>query len=109
MQQAAKSDTKLAARVRHLEYRSVEEFFDLRTDPNCLTNIVQHEQHKENVDRLRSRLRAWMIETNDPARDAFDHRDQPQALERFLQAYRAQMAKEVEALKPYEKKNGYRF
>ena len=50
-----------------------------------------------------------MIETNDPALDAFDHRDQPQALERFLQAYRSRMAKEVEALKPYEKKNGYRF
>lgn len=109
MQQAAKSDTKLAARVRQLEYRSVEEYFDLRTDPNCLTNIVQHEQHKENVDRLRSKLRSWMVETNDPALDAFDHRDQPQALERFLQAYRTRMAKEVEALKPYEKKNGYRF
>ena len=40
MQRAAESDTAMAARVRHLEFRSVEEFYDLRNDPDCLTNLL---------------------------------------------------------------------
>ena len=50
-----------------------------------------------------------MAATKDPALDAFDNRQQREALERFVQEYRAGAAKEIEALKPYEKKKGYRF
>ena len=40
MQELAKSDAAMEARVRHLRYRTPEEFFDLRTDPNCLVNLL---------------------------------------------------------------------
>ena len=39
----------------------------------------------------------------------YQYRQQAEALERFLQEYRAHAAHEVEALKPYEQKHGYRF
>jgi hypothetical protein len=50
-----------------------------------------------------------MVRVGDPALHAFDNRQQPDVLERFLQNYRKQAAEEVEALKPYEKQQDYRF
>ncbi|MCZ6671551.1 MAG: sulfatase [Verrucomicrobia bacterium] len=114
MQQAAKTDAAMAARVRHLVFRTVEEFFDLRTDPSCLVNLLGSDKtptvaQKKEIEDLRAKLRTWMVQVKDPAIDAFDNRNQSDALERFVQAYRTRAAKEVEALKPYEKRKGYRF
>lgn len=117
MRQAANTDARMAARVRHLQFRTVEEFYDLGDDPNCLVNLLGNGQRQaaltatrqEQIDLLRGKLRQWMIRFDDPALDAFDNRHQPEALEKFIQDYRAQSAKEVEALKPYEKANDYRF
>lgn len=117
MQRAAESDTATAARVRHLELRSVEEFYDLRTDPNCLTNLLgdgrgdkrQLPEHQEQIDHLRAKLREWMVKVKDPALEAFDNRHSPDALKRFMQQYTERATKEVEALREYEKKKGYRF
>ncbi len=117
MQQAAETDVAMADRVRHLEFRTVEEFYDLRVDPNCLDNAIGEVQsgepstdaRKKRVDDLRARLREWMVRVEDPALAAFDRRHLPESLERFMRAYRTRAAKEVEALKPYEKRKGYRF
>ena len=117
MQRVAISDAAMAARVRHLELRSVEEFFDLRTDPHCLTNLLggnrgnkeQLPEHQEQVDRLRAKLREWMVRVEDPALAAFDNRHDPDELKRFMQQYTERATKEVETLREYEKKTGYRF
>ena len=114
MQQAAKTDTAMAARVRHLVFRTVEEFYDRRTDPNCLVNVLGSDKtptaaQNEEIEDLRAKLRKWMVRVKDPALDAFDKRKQSDALEQFVQAYRARAKKEVDALKPYEKAKGYRF
>jgi len=117
MQQSAKTDAAMAARIRHLRFRSVEEFHDLRTDPNCLVNLLGTARdgqplsaaEQKHLDDLRAKLRRWMVQVEDPALTAFDNRHQPESLEQFIQDYRARAAEEVEALKPYEKENDYRF
>jgi N-sulfoglucosamine sulfohydrolase len=117
MQEAAKTDSEMAAHVRNLEFRTVEEFYDLRADPSNLVNLLGAGRgekgltnaNKEKLDDLRAKLRAWMVQVGDPALPAFDNRHQPEILEQFLQDYRAQAAKEVETLIPYEKEKGYRF
>ena len=110
MQQAARTDPKMAARVSYLELRAVEEFFDLRSDPGCLKNLIGTDDGKQPlVSELRARLRNWMVQVNDPALAAFEARDNPAALEAFIESYRAQAQKEVDALKPYEKAQNYRF
>jgi N-sulfoglucosamine sulfohydrolase len=117
MQQAAKTDAEMATRVRHLVFRTVEEFYDLHADPSGLVNLLGAgrdkkpltDAHKKKLEDLRAKLRAWMVRVGDPALHAFDNRQQPELLERFVQDCRAQAAKEVEALKPYEKQQGYRF
>ena len=50
-----------------------------------------------------------MVQVKDPALNAFDKRQQKEALESFVQEYRKRATKDVEALKPYEKANDYRF
>ena len=104
----------MAARVSHLQYRSVEEFFDLRHDPGCLTNLLGADssldaENGQRVKDARAKLRQWMVQVEDSALHAFDHRDEPNVLEAYVQDYREHAAKEVEALKPYEKKQGFRF
>lgn len=117
MQQVSKTDPRIAARIQHLRFRTVEEFYALNADPGCLSNIVGSrtdettldQSVKKNLNNLRSQLRKWMVLVNDPALHAFDHRDEPDVLEKFVQDYRLRAAKEVEALKPYEKEHDYRF
>jgi N-sulfoglucosamine sulfohydrolase len=117
MKQMARTDPAMAARIRHLQLRTVEEFFDLDADPDCLVNLLGTSRdgtspadadHKE-LDNLRAKLRQWMVLVEDPALHAFDNRHQSEARERFVQDYRKRAAEEVEALKPYEKSQGYRF
>ena len=116
MQRAAESDPSIAARIEHLELRAVEEFYDLRNDPYCLTNLLAgggdkklRPEQKEQLNRLRAKLREWMVQVKDPALKAFDNRHDPNALKRFMQQYIEQATKEVEILRKYEKKKGYRF
>lgn len=117
MQQAAGHDPKLAARIRYLRFRAVEEYFDLTEDPHCLENQLTTGDSKRDLDKaqrdrlanLQTKLREWMVRTNDLAVQAFENRNEPARLEHFVQEYRKKAAAEVEALKPYEKQSGYRF
>jgi len=117
MKKIAKTDAAMAARVRHLEYRTVEEFYDLRTDPSCLVNLLGNgnssntmtDTQQKQLKLLRCKLRDWMVQVKDPALNAFDNRHNPEVLEKFIQAYKAKAAREVEELIPYEKAHGYGF
>ncbi len=115
MQEAAKTDAAMAARVRHLQFRQVEEFYDLRTDPGCLNNLLRSDANTLDASQIKhlsdsqAKLREWMIRVDDSALHAFDHRDEREATERFMKEYRNRAANEVEALKPYEQRHDYRF
>ena len=109
MKNQAEKDPAMAARIRHLELRSVEEFFDLSQDSSCLTNRIASEDYQKQIEALRSRLRSWMAKTSDPALSAFDQRDHPEALEDFVESYQATAQQQKEELRDYEKRKGYRF
>ena len=66
-------------------------------------------ENDKRVKDARAKLRQWMVQVEDSALHAFDHRDEPDVLEEYVQDYREHAAKEVEALKPYEKEQGYHF
>jgi len=109
IQQASKKDSAMAARVKHLQYRSVEEFYNLTNDPGCLADLLDNPKSSQQLNKLSGLLRNWMVQVESPALDAFDKRKSKDALERFVQSYRVRARQEVEDLKPYEKANGYRF
>jgi N-sulfoglucosamine sulfohydrolase len=109
MKTAAKDDPSMAARIKHLRLRTVEEFYDLGTDSNCLTNLIGSGRHEGQIEALRTRLHTWMTQTGDPALKVFDQRDQSDALDDFVEGYRASAQKVKDALRAYEKRKGYRF
>lgn len=109
MQQAAGDDEAIANRVRHLQYRTVEELYDLTVDPDCVNNVLNKAKYRTELTALRERLRQWMIDTNDSALSAFEERDSATALEDFMKRYLNRAQREMEQRKIYEEGTGYRF
>ncbi len=109
MQRAAGMDAAIRRRVEFLQHRCVEEFYDLEKDPTALNNLVADPSHAHAVVEMRQRLLKWMEQTSDAAIDAFRHRDSPAHLERFMRDYSDKANREIEELKEYEARTGYRF
>jgi len=84
MQAAAKTDPKIAARVELFQYRIVEEFYDFANDPDALHNLSNDSKYKKELDKMREELLNWMKHTNDLALEAFENRNSPAALRKFM-------------------------
>ncbi|WP_269522567.1 sulfatase family protein [Coraliomargarita parva] len=84
MREAAKQDAQIAERVQLFVYRVPEEFYDLENDPDCRNNLIDEPELQSEIDSLRVQLEQWMVETEDPALEAFRHRHSPQALQQFM-------------------------
>ena len=113
MQKAAEKDPQIKARVNHLVKRSLEEFYDLKKDPDSMNNILGSKDKDSNYDKeitnLREKLLKWMVEFKDPVLDAYKNRHSAEYLEKFMEEFTANARAEKEALVPYEKAKGYRF
>lgn len=72
MQEAARTDAAIAARVRHFVYRTPEELYDYRRDPDGLHNLIDDPRYEETAARYRALLLDHMKASNDPQRAAFE-------------------------------------
>jgi hypothetical protein len=72
--EAVRTDSRAAQRVRMFRYRTFEELYDLQTDPDCLNNLVDKPDHRDDLDHMRNELHAWMQRTHDPLLPAFENR-----------------------------------
>jgi len=75
MEQAARSDPRIAARVKLFRYRVPEEFFDLEQDPDCLENLIGDPEYADAITTLQARLVEHMEKTQDPMLAAFRNKD----------------------------------
>lgn len=66
MQDAAADDPKVAARVKHFQYRTRLELYDYVVDPNALNNVIDDPFHQEIKQELIRELLQEMKRTNDP-------------------------------------------
>jgi len=71
MQEAAKNDPAIAARVKLFLYRVPEEFYDVENDPNALKNLIDDPAVKDQVARFRNELSKQMTSTGDPVAERF--------------------------------------
>ena len=74
MIEAAKIDTKIAARVQQFLYRVPEELYDFDKDPDARRNLIADPQFRAQRDRLRAMLLEWMEKTGDPQLAAYRKR-----------------------------------
>jgi len=93
MKQLAATDEKIAARLELFDHRVVEEFYDIENDPEARVNLVDAPEHRAALDQHRAMLQKWMAETDDPALEAFAHRDDRAALKAYMAEDEAASAK----------------
>jgi N-sulfoglucosamine sulfohydrolase len=84
MQAAAKTNPKIAARVKLFQYRVVEEFYDFANDPDALHNLSTDPKYKKELDKMRKELLNWMERTNDSAFEALENYNSQEALKKFM-------------------------
>ena len=77
MQKAGAKDPAIQERVDMFRHRVVQEFYNLKDDPECTKNLAGSPEHQDLVAKYQKRLREWMVETNDHNIAAFDVRDDP--------------------------------
>ena len=80
MEAAAKTDPRIARRVRVFRYRAVEELYDLAKDPDSRTNLVGQAACGAELDKLRRQLLRQMTDSADPLLAAFQKRGDPKAV-----------------------------
>lgn len=84
MKNAAQTDSVIAERVKLFDYRVLEEFYDLRTDPDALVNLIDDPKYASEIAAMRNMMEAKMRQTNDHALKAFLHRDDPAVLAQYM-------------------------
>ncbi len=88
MNEAAKTDPAIAARVDLFRHRVLEEFYDLKKDPDCLNNLIDDPAYAKQRQDLQARLVSHMEKTGDPMLPAFNHRyDRARVDEVMLKTY----------------------
>ena len=84
MIEAAQTDPYIAQRVKMFRYRSAEEFYDLKNDPDCLNNLVDKAGFENELKKMQRQLNDWMKQTGDPLLQAFEIRNSPEKLRSAL-------------------------
>lgn len=75
MERAAESDQEIRNRVDLFRRRPLEEFYDLKTDPNCLNNLISVPEYSKEIQRKRNELKKWMKKYNDPLLSVYENRE----------------------------------
>lgn len=84
MNLAAQTNPEIQARVDLFRYRVLEEFYDLKKDPNCLHNLIDDPDQAAHIQELQGQLVAQMKKTDDPMLEAFLNRDDRQKMDEVL-------------------------
>lgn len=92
MRVLAKTDGQIAARIDLFDHRRPEEAYEVRYDPDALTNLIDNPAHASQVATLEKAMEDWMVRTKDPLLEVFRHRDDPAFRERFMKQIEEQTA-----------------
>jgi N-sulfoglucosamine sulfohydrolase len=83
MQDAAKNDQTVAARIKSFQYRVVEEFYDFQNDPDALHNLINDPKYQKHIAKMREELIGWMRRVDDLALEPLQNRSK-KSLEKFM-------------------------
>lgn len=81
MRVLAKTNAQVAARIDLFDHRVPEEAYEVRYDPDALTNLIAKPENTAQVTLLEKALEDWMVKTKDPLLETFRHRNDPVARE----------------------------
>jgi N-sulfoglucosamine sulfohydrolase len=106
MQALAKTDPKMAERLKFFDCRVPEELYNYETDPDARKNLIAVPEFQAQRERLTKLLETWMVQTNDPMLDVFRQRSDPAVRERYMKQVEKEAAGRNDTKQPKGKKGG---
>jgi N-sulfoglucosamine sulfohydrolase len=92
LQALARTDPKVAARLKLFDCRVPEEMYNYATDPDALDNLIAKPEFRAERERLVKQLEAWMVQTKDPMLEVFRARHDLKAREAYMKQVEAEAA-----------------
>ncbi|MFO1440003.1 MAG: sulfatase [Verrucomicrobiaceae bacterium] len=86
MRVLAKNNEQVAARIDLFDHRVPAEAYEVRYDPDALTNLIAKPEHAAQVTMLEKALEDWMVRTKDPLLEVFRRRDDAAFREAFMKS-----------------------
>lgn len=80
----AKKDANVKKRFEFLMYRTVEELYDVKNDPEALHNLIDQSEYNPVVKRLRAQLQKQMEVSKDYVLEGFNVRNDKDKLNCFM-------------------------
>ena len=90
MQKLAETDDGMAARLKFFNHGVPEEFYDYKSDPDALNNLIDDPKYAAEIAAHRQAMRGFMERSNDPMLTVFDQRDNPAARSAYVDAVQAE-------------------
>jgi N-sulfoglucosamine sulfohydrolase len=90
LQALARTDPKVAERLKLFDRRVPEEMYNYATDPDALDNLIAKPEFRAERERLVKQLEAWMVQTKDPMLEVFRARNDPKARETYMKQVEAE-------------------
>ncbi|MFT5300678.1 MAG: N-sulfoglucosamine sulfohydrolase, partial [Mariniblastus sp.] len=107
MNAAAENDTTIAARIELFRYRVPEELYDLKSDPDCLHNLISRPDQQSTIVSLQSELVSHMQRTDDPMLKAFQNKTNRAIVDQvLLETYGPMKGSKKDKKKKKEKGSG---
>lgn len=92
MQALAKTDPKVAERLKFFDHRVPEELYDYARDEDALENLIARPEHRAARQRLTTLLEEWMVRTKDPMLAVFRGRADAKVREDYMRQVEAEAA-----------------
>lgn len=86
MRVLASANAQIAARIDLFDHRVPEEAYEVRYDPDALTNLIAKPENAAQVATLEKALEDWMARTHDPLLEVFRKRDDAAFREQFMKS-----------------------
>jgi N-sulfoglucosamine sulfohydrolase len=74
MQEAAKKDEAIAARLKMFLNRTQEELYDYEEDPDSLKNLISDPEYADALRLIRKKMLETLVMTQDPLADTYSER-----------------------------------
>ncbi|WP_455632606.1 hypothetical protein [Parabacteroides sp.] len=84
MVEDSESDGFAKQRLEFFKFRTREELYDVKKDPEGLHNLLEDDKYKEIVQQYRLYLQEWMETTDSPVLDIFKNKDNEELRRYFM-------------------------
>lgn len=105
MKKMSETNEEVKSRFDYLNYRTIEELYDVENDPNSLHNLINDPNYKDVIKELQSEMLGWMINTDDYLLKAFQNKENKKTLNKVMEFEIREASKRAASLKWKRYKN----